>query len=60
MLIKQKVMRLGAHVSVAGGVSKAPENAAAIAADSMQIFTRGHRRWISPPLARDEIELFHT
>lgn len=36
---------LGAHVSVAGGVDKAPERAAAIASVMVQVFTKQPNRW---------------
>lgn len=43
-------MRLGAHVSTAGGADKAPANAEAIGAECMQVFTRNQNRWTSPPI----------
>jgi len=43
-------MLLGAHVSTAGGVDRAPDNARAIGAECMQVFTRNQRRWQSPPI----------
>jgi len=39
---------LGAHVSVAGGIPRAPERAAALAAVSAQIFTKQPNRWAEP------------
>lgn len=50
---------LGAHMSVAGGVSKALERGHSIGCDTIQIFTRNNNRWASKPLAPDEIERFH-
>lgn len=44
---------LGAHVSVAGGVDRAPGRAAEIGAVVLQIFTRQPNRWADPVL-RDE------
>jgi deoxyribonuclease-4 len=52
--------RFGAHVSTAGGVSKAFERAAGINCDAMQIFTRNNNRWTSKPLAPKEIERWHA
>jgi len=46
-------MRLGAHVSTAGGVDKAPGNAETIGAESMQVFTRNQNRWVSKPIAAE-------
>ena len=43
-------MLLGAHVSTAGGVDRAPGNARTIGAECMQVFTRNQRRWASPPI----------
>ncbi len=51
-------MRLGAHVSTAGGIGNAPSNAADIGASCLQLFTRGQRRWVSPPLADSEADRF--
>jgi len=54
---------LGAHVSTAGGVDRAPGRAAEIGADAIQIFTSAPQRWkaaeIAPPAARrfrEEVE----
>ena len=46
-------MILGAHESVAGGVSKAFARAEADRAASMQIFTRNARGWASKPLGEE-------
>ncbi len=51
-------MRLGAHISVAGGVSKAFARAQEVTADCMQIFTRNQRQWVPKPLDPDEISAF--
>ncbi len=48
--------RLGAHVSAAGGVSKAFARGQAAGCQTMQIFTRNQNRWVSKPLAPAEIE----
>jgi len=49
---------IGAHVSVAGGVSLAFRRAADYRAQSMQIFTKTARAWLSPPLANQERTAF--
>ncbi|HZW90811.1 MAG TPA: deoxyribonuclease IV [Myxococcaceae bacterium] len=51
-------MKLGAHESVAGGVSLAFDRAAKHGARSVQIFTRSGRAWSSPPLAAEERRAF--
>ncbi len=49
---------IGAHVSVAGGVSKAPLNAADIGAKAFALFTGFNTRWTSKPISDVEAELF--
>jgi len=49
---------LGAHVSVAGGVSTCFERAAEIGAGAAQIFVKNQRQWVAKPLAADEIKAF--
>jgi deoxyribonuclease IV len=51
-------VRLGAHESVAGGVSLAFGRAVEHGARSLQIFTRSGRAWSSPPLAAEERRAF--
>jgi deoxyribonuclease-4 len=38
-------MKLGAHISTAGGVELSPERATAIGCEAMQIFSRNQRQW---------------
>lgn len=49
---------VGAHVSIAGGVQNAPENAYAIGARAFAMFTKNQRQWISGPLTLASIKLF--
>jgi len=51
---------VGAHVSAAGGVDKAPRNAARIGAEAFALFTRNQRRWETPPMSGEEIASFRT
>ncbi|MGB9695464.1 MAG: deoxyribonuclease IV [Caldisericaceae bacterium] len=51
-------MILGAHVSIAGGISNAPVNAHDATCDTIQIFTKNQMQWKVPPLNREEIRLF--
>jgi deoxyribonuclease-4 len=53
-------MLLGAHVSVAGGLAKAPYRGRAIGADAIQIFTRNQVQWRARPLGRAEAEAFRA
>ena len=48
--------KLGAHMSTAGGVSKAYERGQSIGCDTIQIFTRNQNRWDSKPLDPGEIQ----
>ena len=44
------VLLLGAHMSIAGGVSKALERAASVQANAVQVFTKNNRQWSGPPV----------
>ena len=46
---------VGAHVSTAGGVDKAPRNAEMIGARAFALFTRNQRQWTANPLTAGEI-----
>ena len=50
--------RVGAHVSIAGGVENAPLNAQAIGAKAFAMFTRNQRQWHSAPLSQASVEAF--
>lgn len=50
--------RVGAHVSIAGGVENAPLNAREIGARAFAMFTRNQRQWHSAPLAAESVEAF--
>ena len=52
------MLRIGAHMSVAGGVSKAVDRAVVHGCEALQIFTRNANRWQSPPLDPDEVRRF--
>lgn len=51
-------MLLGAHVSIAGGVSQAVSRARADGGRAFQLFTRSARGWSSPPLDTRECQSF--
>jgi deoxyribonuclease IV len=51
-------MRIGAHMSVAGGISKAVERAVVHGCEALQIFTKNANQWVGKPLDPSEIRLF--
>jgi deoxyribonuclease-4 len=54
------MLRIGAHMSVAGGVSKAVDRAAAHGCEALQIFTKNGNRWLGPPLDPAEVRRFRA
>jgi deoxyribonuclease IV len=51
-------VRIGAHMSIAGGVSKAVDRAVAHGCEALQIFTKNASQWRGKPLDAAEIWLF--
>lgn len=51
-------MVLGAHVSIAGGVRKAPQNGLDLGCEAIQIFSKNQRQWKAKPYAQEEIQAF--
>ncbi|KPJ84762.1 hypothetical protein AMJ57_05530 [Parcubacteria bacterium SG8_24] len=51
-------MKIGAHVSAAGGVSNAPKNAAALGLECFQFFSRPPQSGRTPELSDDEVRRF--
>ena len=51
-------MLLGAHVSITGGVSKAPGRGRALTCDCMQIFSKNQMQWKTKPLADSDVAQF--
>ncbi|WP_407332208.1 deoxyribonuclease IV [Enterovibrio sp. 27052020O] len=49
---------IGAHVSAAGGVDKAPVNAAEIGANAFAVFTKNQRQWQAKPLEAATVASF--
>ena len=49
---------IGAHVSMAGGISKAPERGAAHGCTAIQVFTQSPNQWCAKPLTDDEARAF--
>ena len=54
------MLRIGAHMSVAGGVSKAVDRAEAHGCEALQIFTKNGNRWVGPPLDPDDVKRFRA
>ena len=53
-------MRIGAHMSVAGGVSRAVDRAVAHGCAALQIFTKNASQWKGKPLDPLEVKAFRT
>ena len=51
-------MRLGAHMSAAGGVSQAFTRAEAAGCDTMLVFTKSNRQWKAKPLTDEDITAY--
>ncbi|NJN83208.1 MAG: deoxyribonuclease IV [Caldilineaceae bacterium] len=49
---------LGAHMSIAGGVSKAIERAASIGSNAVQVFTKNNRQWSGPAIDDEDVALW--
>ncbi len=50
--------RLGAHLSIAGGLPRAVDRAVASRCEALQIFTKSAGQWRARPLPDDEVILF--
>ena len=53
-------IRVGFHVSIAGGISNSVDNAKKIGCTAFQIFSRNPRGWTAKPLAPDDVQLFKS
>ncbi len=49
---------LGAHVSISGGVYKAPERGRDLECDAIQIFSKNQMQWSGKPFTEEDIEKF--
>lgn len=49
------VLQIGAHMSIAGGVSKALDQAAKVQSNAVQVFTKNNRQWAGPPINHEDI-----
>src|SRR2546423_14802608 len=55
---KSERLRIGIHLSIAGGLPKAIESAVAKGCDGLQIFARTPRGWMARALELDEVCAF--
>jgi deoxyribonuclease-4 len=51
-------VRVGFHVSIAGGISNSVDNAKKLGCSAFQIFSRNPRGWTAKPLPTDEVRSF--
>jgi deoxyribonuclease-4 len=49
---------IGLHVSIAGGIHLAPQRAARLGCNTMQIFSHNPRSWVRKSISREEAALF--
>lgn len=56
--MKKLLPKIGAHISIAGGVFNAPERAAAFGCETMQIFTRSPQGGPAPTLTPEIVQKF--
>jgi deoxyribonuclease-4 len=60
ILIQGNPMRLGFHISIAGGFSKVVERARARGCETIQFFSRNPRGWKYSPLDKEEVKDFRS
>jgi deoxyribonuclease-4 len=53
-------VKLGAHMSIAGGVDRAVRAAAAIGLQTVQLFTKNNNQWKVPPLSEEQQTAFRA
>jgi len=53
-------IRIGFHVSIAGGISNSVDNASKVGCGAFQIFSRNPRGWAAKPLVEDDVKNFKT
>ena len=49
------ILMLGSHMSIAGGVSQALNEAEAVKSNAVQVFTKNNRQWSGPPIDWQDI-----
>jgi len=53
-------MRIGVHVSIAGGIDRAPARAHALQCESMQVFTKSNRQWATQRITSRQYSSFRN
>jgi deoxyribonuclease IV len=53
-------LKLGAHMSIASGVSYALGRAASVGSNAVQVFTKNNRQWQGPPISQPDIERWQS
>lgn len=53
-------LRLGAHMSIAGGMPRAVEHAVAVEATALQVFVKSSNQWAARPFAEGEVDAFRS
>src|ERR671922_2513256 len=53
-------MRLGAHMSISGGIEKAVERGQEVGCEALQIFTKNSNQWKAKPLTPAEATAFRA
>lgn len=54
------LLKFGAHMSIAGGVSQALDRASSIGSNAVQIFTKNNRQWSGPPVDEEDVARWRT
>jgi deoxyribonuclease-4 len=49
------MLLLGAHMSIAGGVSQALDRAASVGSNAVQVFCKNNRQWAGPPVDTQDV-----
>ncbi len=57
---KNKIMLLGIHCSVSGGLEHGFDEARVLGIDTFQVFTRNQRQWKAKPISEEEKKAFAT
>ncbi|HEX5164946.1 MAG TPA: deoxyribonuclease IV [Thermomicrobiales bacterium] len=52
------MLKLGAHMSIAGGFDKAVQRAHSVESDALQIFTKNQKQWKAKPILDEDVTLF--
>jgi deoxyribonuclease-4 len=53
--IEMTTLLLGAHMSIAGGVSQALVRAQSVHSNAVQVFTKNNRQWAGPPVDPEDV-----